>query len=173
MGPQRGAHRFLWWGVGGDGTVVDIAAVRDCIQQHFEEFSSKGFRTLGGAYRNMGSESRIGKDDEAGMTFLGFLVLFDPPRADTMETIASLKKLGVALVLPFLPLLPKQILLTNILTDVPEMTIATDGANDEMVDHPRRWDIRIQLTADVVPAAHRDHHRILYDRSGNGEDDLL
>ena len=40
----------------GAGTIVDIAAVRDRIQQHFEEFSSKGCRTLGVAYKNMGSE---------------------------------------------------------------------------------------------------------------------
>jgi Mg2+-importing ATPase len=49
---------------------------------------------------------------------------------------------GVSLVLPFLPLLPKQILLTNLLTDFPEMTIATDRVDSEMVDHPRRWDIK-------------------------------
>src|SRR5512144_981288 len=33
--------------------IVDIATVRDRIQQHFEELSSKGFRTLGVAYKNM------------------------------------------------------------------------------------------------------------------------
>lgn len=277
------------------GTLVDIAVVRDRIQQHFEEFSSKGFRTLGVAYKNMGSESLMSKVDEAGMTFLGFLVLFDPPKSNIIETIASLKNLGVALkiitgdnhlvaanvsqqmglsktkiitgldlrqlsdgallkhvvdmdvfaeiepnqkeriilalkkagnvvgymgdgindasalhaadvgisvesavdvakeaadivllekdlgvlvqgvregrttfantlkyvfmatsanfgnmfsmagvslFLPFLPLLPKQILLTNLMTDFPEMTIATDTVDAEMVDHPRRWDIK-------------------------------
>ncbi len=31
---------------------------------------------------------------------------------------------GASLLLPFLPLLPKQILLTNLLTDLPEMTIS-------------------------------------------------
>ena len=275
--------------------IVDIAVVRDRIQQHFEHLSSKGFRTLGVAYKNMGSESLISKDDEAGMTFLGFLVLFDPPKPNIIETIASLKTLGVSLkiitgdnhlvaanvsqqmgltntkvfkgldlrqmsdsallkhvidvdifaeidpnqkeriilaikkagnvvgymgdgindasalhaadvgisvesavdvakeaadivllekdlgvlvqgvregrttfantlkyvfmatsanfgnmfsmagislFLPFLPLLPKQILLTNLLTDFPEMTIATDRVDAEMVDHPRRWDIK-------------------------------
>ena len=81
----------------GGGTIVDIAAVRDRIQQHFEEFSNKGCRTLGVAYKNMGSESRIGKDHEAGMTFLGFLVLFDPPKPNILETIARLKHLGVSL----------------------------------------------------------------------------
>jgi P-type Mg2+ transporter len=276
------------------GVVVDIAAMRGQIQQHLEEFSGKGLRTLGVAYRNMGAAPRMGKADEAGMTFLGFLVLFDPPKPDIVATIASLKGLGVSLkiitgdnrlvaasvsrqmglpgikiltgpdlqrlsdgallnqvvevdvfaeiepnqkeriilalkkagnvvgymgdgindasalhaadvgisvdsavdvakeaadivllqkdlgvlvqgvregrttfantlkyvfmatsanfgnmfsmagislVLPFLPLLPAQILLTNLLTDFPEMTIATDRVDAEMVDHPRRWDI--------------------------------
>jgi len=277
-----------------EGKIVDIATVRDRIQQHLEEFSNKGCRTLGIAYKNIGSESRMSKDHEASMTFLGLLVLFDPPKSDIIETIASLKHLGVALkiitgdnhlvaanisqqmglsnttiltgselrqlsdgallqravdvdvfaeiepnqkeriilalkkagnvvgymgdgindasalhaadvgisvesavdvakeaadivllekdlavlvqgvregrttfantlkyvfmatsanfgnmfsmagislFLPFLPLLPKQILLTNLLTDFPEMTIATDRVDDEMVDRPRRWDI--------------------------------
>ncbi|WAC08551.1 MAG: magnesium-translocating P-type ATPase [Thermodesulfobacteriota bacterium] len=276
------------------GKIVEIAAVGDLIQQHFEEFSSKGLRTLGVAYKNIGSESRISKEHEAGMTFSGFLVLFDPPKPNILETITSLKNLGVglkiitgdnhlvaanasqqmglsktkiltgpdlgrlsdaallkrvaevdvfaeiepnqkeriilalkkagnvvgymgdgindasalhvadvgisvdsavdvakdaadivlleknlgvlaqgvregrttfantlkyvfmatsanfgnmfsmagvSLVLPFLPLLPKQVLLTNLLTDFPEMTIATDRVDSEMVDYPRRWDI--------------------------------
>ena len=279
----------------GDGKIVEIAAVRDRIQRHFESFSRQGLRTLGVAYKNMGSESRISKDHEVGMTFSGFLVLFDPPKPKIIQTIASLKDLGVSLkiitgdnhlvaanvsqqiglvdakiitgpdlrdmsdgalltgvadvdvfaeiepnqkeriilalkkagnvvgymgdgindasalhaadvgisvesavdvakdaadivllekdlgvlvqgvregrmtfantlkyvfmatsanfgnmfsmagvslVLPFLPLLPKQILLTNLLTDFPEMTIATDRVDHEMVDHPRRWNIR-------------------------------
>jgi Mg2+-importing ATPase len=48
---------------------------------------------------------------------------------------------GASLFLPFLPLLPKQILLTNLLTDIPEMTIATDKVDRELIDRPRRWDI--------------------------------
>jgi Mg2+-importing ATPase len=279
----------------GGGTLVEIAAVRERIQQHFEEFSNKGFRTLGVAYRNVGSVSLMSKDHEAGMTFLGFLVLFDPPKPDIVKTIGSLKDLGVSLkiitgdnhlvaanvshqlglsntriitgpdlrqmsdgallkqvvdadvfaeiepnqkeriilalrkagnvvgymgdgindasalhaadvgisvesavdvakeaadivllekdlsvlvqgvregrttfantlkyvfmatsanfgnmfsmagaslFLPFLPLLPKQVLLTNLLTDFPEMTIATDSVDNEMVAYPRRWDIK-------------------------------
>jgi Mg2+-importing ATPase len=50
---------------------------------------------------------------------------------------------GVSLFIPFLPLLPKQILLTNLMTDFPEMTIATDRVDKEMVDHPRRWDTKV------------------------------
>ena len=33
-------------------------------------------------------------------------------------------------------------LLTNLLTDLPEMTIATDNVDDEMVKVPKRWDLR-------------------------------
>jgi Mg2+-importing ATPase len=278
-----------------DGTIADISTVKDQIQKHFEEFSNKGSRTLGVSYRNMGSESRISKDHESNMTFLGFLVLFDPPKPNIIETITNLKNLGVvlkvitgdnhlvaasvsqqmglldtkiltgqeliqmsdsallnrvmdidvfaeiepnqkeriiialkkagnvvgymgdgindasaihaadvgisvdsavdvakdaadivllekdlgvlvqgvregratfantlkyvfmatsanfgnmfsmagvSLILPFLPLLPKQILLTNLMTDFPEMTIATDSVDKEMIDYPRRWDIK-------------------------------
>jgi Mg2+-importing ATPase len=49
---------------------------------------------------------------------------------------------GVSLFLPFLPLLPKQILFMNLMTDIPEMTIATDSVDKEMIDYPRRWDIK-------------------------------
>ncbi len=278
-----------------DGNVVNKVTVLDRIQKHFEEFSSKGFRTLGVAYKNIGSESRISKDHESGMTFSGFLILFDPPKPNILETITRLRNLGVSLkiitgdnhlvaanvsqqmgltntmiltgpdishlsdsallrkvggidvfaeiepnqkeriilalkkagnvvgymgdgindasalhvadvgisvesavdvakdaadivllekgldvlvqgvlegrttfantlkyvfmatsanfgnmfsmagvslLIPFLPLLPKQILLTNLLTDFPEMTIATDNVDSEMVNYPRRWDIK-------------------------------
>jgi Mg2+-importing ATPase len=278
-----------------EGTLVDLSGMQKQIQQHFEDFSNLGFRTLGIAYKIITKGTLIDKSDETGMVFLGFLTLFDPPKANIAETIASLKQLGVSLkiitgdnhlvaasiskkmgladnkivagpelrqmsdaallrsvgkinvfaeiepnqkeriiialrkagnvvgymgdgindasalhaadvgisvdtaadvakdaadivllekdlsvliegvkegrrtfantlkyvfmatsanfgnmfsmaglslFIPFLPLLPKQILLTNLMTDFPEMTIATDNVDDEMVDHPRRWDIK-------------------------------
>lgn len=48
---------------------------------------------------------------------------------------------GTSLFLPFLPLLPKQILLNNFLSDFPSMTIVTDHVDPELIDRPRRWDI--------------------------------
>ena len=48
---------------------------------------------------------------------------------------------GASLFLPFLPLLPKQILLTNLLTDFPETTIATDRVDAINIEKPHRWDI--------------------------------
>jgi Mg2+-importing ATPase len=278
-----------------EGTVVDLGSEKEKIQKHFEEFSNNGFRTLGIAYKNMPTDTPINKSDEKEMIFLGFLTLFDPPKANIIDTIAKLKTLGVSLkiitgdnhlvaasiskkmgladnkiisgpelrqmsdaallrsvgsvdvfaeiepnqkeriiiamrkagnvvgymgdgindasalhaadvgisvdtaadvakdaadivllekdlavlvegvregrttfantlkyvfmatsanfgnmfsmagvslFIPFLPLLPKQILLTNLMTDFPEMTIATDNVDEQMIDYPRRWDIK-------------------------------
>jgi Mg2+-importing ATPase len=50
---------------------------------------------------------------------------------------------GAALFLPFLPLLPKQILLNNFLTDFPAMAISTDRVDPEAIQVPRHWDIRV------------------------------
>jgi len=47
---------------------------------------------------------------------------------------------GASIFLSFLPSLPKQILLTNLMTDFPEMTISTDNVDKEAVDRPRRFD---------------------------------
>jgi Mg2+-importing ATPase len=48
---------------------------------------------------------------------------------------------AMSLFLPFLPLLAKQILLNNFLSDVPAMMIASDHVDRDMVDNPRSWDI--------------------------------
>lgn len=48
---------------------------------------------------------------------------------------------GASLFLPFLPLLPKQVLLTNLLTDIPEMTIATDAVDPSLIAAPRKMDL--------------------------------
>ena len=48
---------------------------------------------------------------------------------------------GASLFLPFLPLLPKQILLTNLLTDIPELTIGTDTVDADWITRPHRWSV--------------------------------
>ena len=49
---------------------------------------------------------------------------------------------GMSIFLPFLPLLPKQILLINFLTDFPAITVAGDRVDAEILTRPRRWNIR-------------------------------
>jgi Mg2+-importing ATPase len=50
---------------------------------------------------------------------------------------------GAALFLPFLPMLPTQILLNNFMYDVAQVTIPTDRVDPEYVRGPQRWDIRL------------------------------
>jgi Mg2+-importing ATPase len=48
---------------------------------------------------------------------------------------------GASVLLPFLPLLPKQILLLNVLTDLPELGISTDRVEPDAVARPQRWNV--------------------------------
>ena len=49
---------------------------------------------------------------------------------------------GISLILPFVPLLPAQILLTNLLTDLPLMAVAFDRVDDTEVRAPRSFALR-------------------------------
>jgi len=48
---------------------------------------------------------------------------------------------GASLFLKFLPMLPIQILLNNLLYDVSESTIPTDNVDEEYISTPKKWDI--------------------------------
>jgi len=48
-----------------------------------------------------------------------------------------------SLFLPFIPLLPSQILLTNLLSDAPLLTISTDNLDEEGLRTPKRWSIAL------------------------------
>ncbi len=48
-----------------------------------------------------------------------------------------------AAVLPFLPLLASQILLINLLTDLPATFIATDSVDEAQLRHPQHWNVRL------------------------------
>ena len=48
---------------------------------------------------------------------------------------------GASLFLSFLPMLPSQILLNNLLYDVSELTIPTDRVDEELLRRPEHWDI--------------------------------
>jgi Mg2+-importing ATPase len=48
---------------------------------------------------------------------------------------------GAAIFLPFLPMLPTQILLNNFLYDFAQITIPTDRVDESLVRRPQRWNI--------------------------------
>lgn len=81
----------------GDSQVFPIEEHRDKILELFEEFSKKGLRTIGVCYKDVTGDPIINKDDENDMIFIGFILLFDPPRKDIKKVIAALKKQGVKL----------------------------------------------------------------------------
>lgn len=77
-----------------EGKTIDIAQGRQKLHQQAEDLGSKGFRALGVAYRDFNQDS-FSKDDETNMTFLGYLALFDPPKAGIADTLKELELLGV------------------------------------------------------------------------------
>jgi Mg2+-importing ATPase len=50
---------------------------------------------------------------------------------------------AASLFLPFLPMLPAQVLLNNLLYDLAQVTIPTDNVDPTFVHKPRRWDIAL------------------------------
>jgi Mg2+-importing ATPase len=76
--------------------VVDISLVKDQVQAKFQELSSKGFRVLGLAKKTVKTDVLYARDEEE-MTFLGFLVFFDPLKEGIAQTIHDLFRLGISL----------------------------------------------------------------------------
>ena len=82
----------------GDGVHPLDDPARSEIQQHFSDWSEKGFRVLGLATKTVdGAQQAFSAADEKGLTFAGFLLFFDPPKADVKQVIADLTKRGVQL----------------------------------------------------------------------------
>jgi len=54
----------------------------------------------------------------------------------------DLYTVGIAsIVMPFLPLLPSQLILANFVTDTPVIAVSTDNVEKDELIRPRRWDI--------------------------------
>lgn len=49
---------------------------------------------------------------------------------------------GASLLLPFLPMLPKQLLLNNLITDFPFLTISSDEVDPAQVKSPGKWNLK-------------------------------
>jgi Mg2+-importing ATPase len=86
------------------GTALDasgaprpIAELRAGIDATFQALSKEGLRCLGVAERVFTDERTANAASECDLVFVGFLALFDPPKAGTAETLATLAGLGVKL----------------------------------------------------------------------------
>jgi P-type Mg2+ transporter len=49
---------------------------------------------------------------------------------------------GAVVLLPFLPMLPLQILLNNFIYDFSQITIPSDNVDRDWIDKPKRWDLK-------------------------------
>jgi Mg2+-importing ATPase len=82
----------------GDGTHPLDAPTRAGIEQLYSDWSAKGFRVLGVASKAVdGRAEAYSRTDEHELTFAGFLLFFDPPKADVQQAIVDLAKRGVQL----------------------------------------------------------------------------
>ena len=61
---------------------------------------------------------------------------------------------AASLILPFLPMLPKQILLTNFITDFPYLTVASDNVDEDQLEKPGIWNLKLIRNYMVVFGIH-------------------
>jgi len=74
---------------------------------------------------------------------------------NTGSTFGNMFSVAVAsLLLPFLPMLPKQILLMNFITDFPYLTVASDNVDQEQLDRPGKWDLKFIRNYMVIFGIH-------------------
>ncbi len=71
------------------------AALREPLEAYYRQKGTEGYRVLAVATKRVAARKRYGREDERGMSFAGFLLFFDPPKADAQKTIRDLAALGI------------------------------------------------------------------------------
>lgn len=81
---------------------------------------------------------------------------------NTGSTFGNMFSVAVAsILLPFLPMLPKQILLTNFITDIPYLTVASDNVDKEQLTRPGRWNLKFIRSYMVIFGIHSSFFDVL------------
>lgn len=81
-----------WVSDGTRETPLDASTLA-AIRERYARWSGAGYRVLGLARKTLAAEAD--KAEEHGMTFVGFLLFFDPPEPGVQQTLAALHELGV------------------------------------------------------------------------------
>jgi len=68
---------------------------RERVESYFRDKGREGFRLLALASKRVPAQERYAADDEAGMSLAGFLLFFDPPKAQAAQTLRDLAARGV------------------------------------------------------------------------------
>ena len=77
--------------------------------------------------------------EEGRRTFLNTLKYIYTNTSATFGNMFSMA--GASLILPFLPMLPQQILMTNFLTDFPYVAVAGDNVDEDDLRVPQKWNL--------------------------------
>jgi Mg2+-importing ATPase len=77
---------------------------------------------------------------EGRRTFLNTLKYIYTNTSATFGNVFSMA--GASLILPFLPMLPQQILMTNFLTDFPYLSVTGDNVDEEQLKVPQKWNLK-------------------------------
>jgi Mg2+-importing ATPase len=81
-----------------DGVYPLDEARRGGIEQRYSDWSGQGFRVLGVATKLVEPKTAAYTiSDESNLTFVGFLLFFDPPKTDVKQVIVDLAQRGVQL----------------------------------------------------------------------------
>ena len=78
------------------GTEVALdEAVREDLESYFRDKGTEGFRVIALATKRVPAQERYALADEAGLSFQGFLLFFDPPKAQAAQAVRDLAARGV------------------------------------------------------------------------------
>lgn len=80
----------------GDGDIPLDPAALAAIDAYCAGKGKEGYRVLAVATRTFAAKARFDRHDEQDLTLRGFLLFRDPPKEGIADTIADLKRLGIA-----------------------------------------------------------------------------
>ncbi|MDH5245178.1 MAG: magnesium-translocating P-type ATPase [Betaproteobacteria bacterium] len=69
--------------------------LRERFESYYRDKGTEGFRVIALATRRVPAQEQYAPDDEAGMSLAGFLLFFDPPKAQAAQTVRDLAARGV------------------------------------------------------------------------------
>lgn len=80
-----------------ENNTAPLRSLNDGLQRQFEKYSDEGFRAIAIACKDVTGDPVINREDETGMTYLGFLFFSDPLKEGVLQSIQVLKEKGVSL----------------------------------------------------------------------------